>query len=186
MRSGATNYVAGTMLGPQRAGKEFAAFERAMDFLGGGVSYIIREREGLSYSAGIFVTDRGAPTATIYFSTTRPDSAVKLVNRLLEVFTSDVSIPTWVVREGAKAYRSAYIRQTETADGWASLLGRALLYEGDATAAARRSDMMSRLSFSDLRRSARDYSKNIQWAFVGDTTLMSREQFGKKAGLSHR
>lgn len=180
MRAARTNYVAGTMLGPQRAGKDFAAFERAMDFLGGAISYVIREREGLSYSAGIVVNDRGAPAATIYFSTTRPDTVVKLVNRLFEVFTSDVTIPRWVLREGAKGYSTAYVRQTETADGWAALLGRALLYDGDATAAARRGDVMGKLAFGDLRRSAREYAKNIHWSFVGDTALMPRDQLIKK------
>ena len=175
-----TNYISGTMIGPARAGKEFAAFERAMDFLGGAISYVIREREGLSYSAGVAVADRGVPTAIIYMSTTKPDTAVKIVNRLIDLFISDLMIPRYILREGAKQYSAAYVRQTETADGWASLLGRAALYEGDPSAPSRRGDLMSRLSFSDLRRSLREHAKNIQYAYVGDTALMPRAQMTKR------
>jgi len=39
---------------------------------------------------------------------------------------------------------------------------------------------MGKLSFADLRASVRQYFKNIQYAFVGDTTRVPREQMNKR------
>ena len=179
-RSATTNYIVGTVLGPPRSSKEYPAFERSMYLLDGWISYVVREREGLSYAAGVAVNDRGVPSASIYVSTTRPDTAIKLVNVVLTQVAANITIPRWRLRQNANAYTLAYIRGTESAAGHASLLARALLYEGDPSAASRRAEVMSRLAFSDLRRSIGDYAKNIQYAFVGDTTQVPRSEMTKR------
>jgi hypothetical protein len=136
---------------------------------------------GLSYSAGVVTYDRGIASASLYMSTNRPDSALKTVNRLLEVMSSSsVSLPRYVMREGAKAYTAGYIRGTETASSHGELLARALLYEGDPGAAARKGAVLASLAFSDIRRSVREYAKNIQYSFVGDTMAMPRSVMLKR------
>jgi len=179
-RSTPTNHIVGTVIGPPRSSKEYPAFERALNLLGGWISYVVREQQGLSYAAGVDVSDRGVPSAAIYVSTTRPDTTFKLINLILTNFTSNVTIPRSTLREGAKAFTTSYIRATETAAGHAGLLARALLYEGDPTAASRKADVMAKLAFSDLRRSIRDYVKNVHYAFVGDTLRVPREAMLKR------
>ena len=179
-RSTPTNHIVGTVIGPPRSSKDYPAFERGMYFLDDWISYLVREQEGLSYAAGVDVNDRGVPSAAVYVSTARPDSAIKLVNLVLTQVVSNVTIPRSRLREAAKAYNLGYIRSTETAAGHASMLARALLYEGDPTAAAHRADVMGNLTFADLRGSIREYFKNIQYAFVGDTLWLPREQMNKR------
>jgi len=175
-----TNHIVGTVIGPPRASKDYPAFERATYFVDDWISYVVREQQGLSYAAGVAVDDRGVPSAAIYVSTARPDSAIKLVNVVLSDVMSNVTIPRSRLREAAKGYTLAYIRSTETASGHASMLARAMLYDGDPTAASRRADVMGKLTFADLRASVRQYFKNIQYSFVGDTTRLPREQMSKR------
>jgi zinc protease len=171
-----TNYIVGTVLGPPRSSKEYPAFERAMYFLDAWISAVVRVEQGLSYAAGVEVNDRAVPSASIFLSTTRPDTTLKLVNAILTRVASNITIPRAVLRSAAQSFTTTYIRRTESASTHAALLARALLYEGDPSAASRRADVMGRLAFPDLRRSIREYVKNIQYAFVGDTTHVPRRE----------
>ena len=179
-RKTATNYIVGYMAGPSRSSPDYPAFDRAMRVLGSWISYGVREKAGLSYNAGVAVVERGAPSAAIYMSTTNPDSAMKIVNAIFKVYESEVMIPRATLRAGAKSFNTAYVYETETASGQASMLGRAALYDGDPTAASRLADVMGRIAFHDLRHAIRAYGKNIQYAFVGDTSRVPRAAMMKR------
>ena len=60
------------------------------------------------------------------------------------------------------------------------LLARAQLYDGDFLAASRQAQVMSSLAFHDLRRIIKEYARNIQYAFVGDTTQVPLKEFTKR------
>ena len=179
-RASTTNYVVGAMAGPPRNSPDYPAFDRAMRLLGSWISYLVRDMAGLSYAANVVVAERGAPSALIYLSTTNPDSAIKIVNNVLKAYESQVKIPRPTLRESAKSFNSAYTYSTESASGQASLLGRAALYDGDPTAASRLADVMGKVASPDLRRAIRVYGKNIQYAFVGDTSRMPRAEMLKR------
>jgi zinc protease len=179
-RAATTNYLVGYMTGPARNSDAYPAFDRAMRLLGGWISFMVREQSGLSYAAGVSVMERGAPAAAIHISTTDPDSSMKIVNNILKAYESEVTLPRSTLRAGAKSFHTAYTYETETASGQASLLGRAALYDGDPTAASRLGDVMARISFPDLRKIIRLYGKNIQYAFVGDTTRVPRKEMEKR------
>jgi len=179
-RQTATNYIVGYMAGPPRGSPRYPAFDRAMRVLGSWISYGVREKAGLSYNAGVAVMERGAPSAAIYMSTTNPDSAMKIVNAIFKEYEYEVTIPGARLRAGAKSFNTAYVYETETASGQASMLGRAALYDGDPTAASRLADVMGRILFWNLRDAIRAYGKNIQYAFVGDTSRVPRREMMKR------
>ena len=180
-RQTSTNYIVGMVGGPARSSPDYPAFERALGFLSGWVSYVVRERNGLSYSAGVEVNENGAASAAIYVSTTNPDSAIKLVNAILTDFESaGAMVPRAQLRSAEKSFNARYLAETETVAGQASLLGRATLFDGDPAAAQRRAKVMTDMAFPDLKRSIRIYVKNIQYAFVGDTSRMPRKEMTKR------
>ncbi len=175
-----TNYIMGYMSGPLRSSAEYPAFERAMSLLGHWVADEVREKGGLSYAASVAVLERGAPGAAIYVSTTSPADAVSTVNLVILIYENFVSIPEGKLRRAAKSYNTAYLYATETAASYADLLARAYLYDGDVRAASRRAEIMGKVSFRDLRRMIREYARNIQYAYVGDTAALPRAQMGNR------
>lgn len=175
-----TNYILGYMSGPPRSSPQYPAFERAMSLLSNWISFEIREKRGMSYAAHVRMLDRGAPGAAIYMSTTSPDSAMKLVNRILESFESDVMIPRSTLRKSARVFDVAYVYGTETASTHAEILGRAQLYGGDFRTALRQTEIMQQVASINMRRAIKDYAKNIRYAYVGDTTKLPRAEFAKR------
>jgi len=176
----ATNYIFGYMHGPAVNNPEYPAFERSMGILSGWVGGMIREYAGLSYAAGVTVYDRGVSGAAFYMSTPRPDSAMKLVNLVLDALEEEIRYSNYQLKKNADGYRDQYLFSMQAADAHASMLARALLYDGDHRAALRRAEVMRQVSFTDIRRMWRVYVKNIQWGYVGDTIAMPREQMTKR------
>ncbi len=175
-----TNYLYGYMHGPSVASPDYPAFQYAMGILSSLVSSWIREREGLSYAAGVSLVEQGATSAVISVSTTRPDSVVKLLNLLFEAYEDQLRIPTSIMKDQAESFRNEYLFGIETSDSHASMLARAHLYDGDYRAATRRAEVMAQVRSADLRRMVRTYGKNIQYAFVGDTAKVPTKEMGKR------
>jgi zinc protease len=175
-----TNYILGYISGPSRASPEWPAFMRAMHMLSGWISYEVREKSTLSYAAYVDVIDRGAPGAVIYMSTTQPDSAIRIVNRIIREFENEVTIPRTTLRRAAQRFASGYVFATGDPSSHAGLLARAYLYDGDHSAASRLVDVMGRIAFPDLRRAVRTYAKNIQYAYIGDTTRFTPDEFTRR------
>lgn len=175
-----TNYVVGVIAGPSRTEKEYLAFQRAMMLLSGWVSYQVREQNALSYAAYVSVLDRGAPAAAIYMSTTRADSAMRVVHRVLKSYEQEVSIPRYALRRNAEWLKTRYLYSTESAAAHAEMLARARLYDGDHRAAATFADAMMKLSFGELRSAVRKYFRNIQFAYVGDGSRITAAEFTKR------
>jgi predicted Zn-dependent peptidase len=89
-------------------------------------------------------------------------------------------IPRSTLRRAAQSFTSSYVFSTEDPSAHADLLARAQLYDGDHAAAARLGDVMGRITFHDLRKAVRTYAKNIQYAYVGDTTRFTEAEFRKR------
>jgi zinc protease len=151
-----------------------------MNYLSSWISYEVRELNALSYAAYVEVLDRGAPGAVIFISTTRPDSATRLVNRILLRYEREITIPRYALRKAAERFNTMYIYGTESASRHAEMLARAQLYEGDFRAAARQAEIMKKLGFPDLRSAVKTYAKNIQYVYVGDTTRVKPAEFTKR------
>jgi len=179
-RSIPTNYVIGWVNGPGRRDEQYPAFARAMSLLGGWISYEVRERNGLSYAATVQLADRGAPGAAIYMSTTRPDSAMRIVSRIIEDFERFLRIPRPTLRRMARSYTSAYVLGTESPATHGELLARAELLDGDYRIAARRGDIMGAVASHQLQAAVRRFVKNVQYVYVGDTDRFTIAELKKR------
>jgi zinc protease len=175
-----TNHMAAYIHGPQISSEEYPAFEYSMGILSNFVSSVIREREGLSYAAGVSVVPRGASGAVITVSTTRPDSVAKLLNLLLDSYESDLRFPNWVLKEAADNFKQQYLFGMESSASHADMLARAYLYNGDHLAAARRAEVMAAVRSPDFRRAVRNHAKNLQFGFVGDTSKVPDKEMAKR------
>lgn len=175
-----TNHMAAYIHGPQISSEEYPAFEYSMGILSNFVSSVIREREGLSYAAGVSVVPRGASGAVITVSTTQPDSVAKLLNLLLDSYESDLRFPNWVLKEAADNFKQQYLFGMESSASHADMLARAYLYNGDHLAAVRRASVMAAVRSPDFRRAVRTHAKNLQFGFVGDTTKVPDKEMAKR------
>lgn len=175
-----TNHMAAYIHGPQMSSESYPAFEYSMGILSNFVSSVIREREGLSYAAGVSLVPRGASGAVITVSTTRPDSVAKLLNLLLDSYESDLRFPNWVLKEAADSFRRQYLFGMESPVSHADMLARAYLYNGDHLAAIRRAEVMAAVRSPDFRRAVRNHAKNLQFGFVGDTSKAPVREMAKR------
>lgn len=163
-----TNYIHGYFSGPLQSSPDYAAFEIATGFLSGVLEEVIRG-EGHSYAAGAMVLPFGATGGGIYVSTVRPDTVVKIINKAID-FIKTVPLARSGLIKSSKRYINGYYYQTESSSEQAEMLAMAQLYYGDFRSLANYSDVLRRVSGSDVKKIAKQYIKNIQYGFVGDTT----------------
>ncbi len=163
-----TNYIFGYFSGPLQSSPDYPAFEIATSFLSNVLEEAIRG-EGLSYSAGAMVLEYGATGGGIYVSTVRPDTVVKIINTAIDYIQAEPLQRAGLIK-ASKRYLNGYYYQTESSAEQAGMLAAAQLYYGDFRALANYGDVLRKVSGPDVRRVARQYIKNIQYAFVGDTT----------------
>ena len=163
-----TNYISGYFSGPLQSSEDYPAFAIAVGYLGGILQEIVRS-EGLSYAAGAPLLERGATGGSIYVSTVRPDTVVKIINTAIDYIQRD-ALPRSALIKHAQRYVNSYYYQTESNAELADVLAMAQLYRGDFHAAAEYGAVLRKVSGSDVTRVARKYIRNIQYGFVGDTT----------------
>ena len=163
-----TNYIFGYFSGPQQSSPDYPAFSVATSYIGGLLHDFVRS-EGLSYSAGARTYDYGATGGGVWVSTVRPDSVVKIINLAID-FMQKEAVPRAAMLRAAKTYEHSYYYNTESYAEQASMLGMAQLYYGNFRAGAEYGQVLKKVTGGDIRRAAREYVKNIQYGFVGDTT----------------
>ena len=163
-----TNYIYGYYSGPQQSSPDFPAFRIATGYLGGILQEVIRG-EGLSYAAGAMTIEYGATGGAIYVSTVRPDSVLKIINLAIDYIQSD-ALPRSDLIKHSQRYVNGYYYQTESNAEQANMLAMAQLYRGDFRAAAQYADVLRKVSGTDVKRAAREFIKNIQYAYVGDSS----------------
>jgi len=163
-----TNYIFGYFSGPLQSSPDYPAFEIATGVLGSTLQDVVR-REGLSYAAGAPLLPYGATGGGIYVSTLRPDTVVKIINWAIDLIQREPVSRSALVKH-AKRYTDSYYYQTESNAELAGVLANGQLYNGDFRAPAAYGEVLRKVSGGDVRRVARQYFKNIQYGYVGDTT----------------
>jgi zinc protease len=163
-----TNYILGYFAGPPQSSEDYPAFEVAVGYMGYFVGGFIRS-EGLSYAAGAPLLRYGATGGGVYVSTVRPDTVMKIINEVIDLMQFGVLSRSDLV-EGSKQYANGYYYEAESNAGVADLLGEAQLFRGDFRAASSYGDVLRKMTAADVRRAARLYMKNIQYAYLGDVS----------------
>lgn len=162
-----TNYLIGYFTGPPASSADYPAFRVAMALLSSSLHRVIREERSLSYAAYAPVLDRAITSGAVYATTVSPDQVLPLMRAQIERLQRD-----WLQAAGLREYVEQFItdywNDNETNAGQAESLARAQLYRGDYRVAGRFMDEIRRVSPDDVRRVARTYMRNIQFAYVGD------------------
>ena len=177
-RESATNYLIGVFEGPAQTHEDYPAFRTATSFLGQLITVAVREKRGLSYAASADVEDRALVTGTIYVTTGKPDTVVRLIQRQILTLQDPDSLPGGMTFTSDKNSLSNLFRRS-TSSAQVDALAHAELLQGDYRLADNLPRRMRTVSSSSVRQAARKYMQNIRYVYAGDTTIIHRKSFQK-------
>jgi zinc protease len=177
-RSLPTNYILGYFPGPSATSADYAAYRVATAILSSRVNEEVRTRRSLSYAAYAPFLARGVSAAGLYASTAAP-------NRVLPLFREQVASlqafdGTYLLfSQWLEHYVYEYYAEDETSAAQADFLARAQLYRGDYRLAERFADELRHVTPSAVRAVARRYMHGARFAYVGDSTRVSRDSIAR-------
>jgi zinc protease len=175
-RRSATNYVIGVFNGPPETHEDFPSFSMATAMLGSMITEAVREKRGLSYAASASVSERAVVTGTLYVSTPKPDTVVRLIQAQIRTITDPDSLPPGFGFTSDKNSLQ-YLFRRSTSAVQADALAHAEILQGDYRLAVNVPRRLRSVTSSSVRRAAAAYMKNIQFIYAGDTTLVKRSTF---------
>jgi zinc protease len=173
-RSLPTNYILGYYQGPPASSGDYQALRVAAAALSGQFFEEIRSRRNLSYAVNAPFVDRALSAGGFYVTTVVPDSVLRIMHHELGVMQSNLVDPSALDRL-VQQFITEYFLDNETNADQANLLVRAELYRGDYREADRFVDELRQVTPRDIQRVARTYMKHVAFAYVGDTTRVSRD-----------
>jgi zinc protease len=177
-RPSATNYVIGVFEGPPQTNEDYPAFRVATGLLGQLITSAVREKRGWSYAASADVVDRALVTGSIYVSTGKPDTVLRLIQRQIVTLQDPDSLPAEMTFSSDKNSLSNLFRRSTSA-AQVEALANAELLQGDYRLADNLPRRMRSVSGASVRQAARKYIQNIRYVYAGDTTLVHRQSFQK-------
>lgn len=175
MRSRAlpTNYILGYFHGPPATSPDYEALRVATSALSGQLFAEIRTRRNLSYAVNAPFVDRAVSAGGLYVTTTQPDTVLDLMRSNIILLQANLVDPG-ALNNLVQQFITEYFLDNETDADQADFLARAELYHGDYREADRFVDDLRHITPVDIQRVARTYMRNIAFAYVGDTTQVSR------------
>jgi predicted Zn-dependent peptidase len=88
------------------------------------------------------------------------------------------NLPTgYTMHDFAEQFIMEYFAENSTNAAQADFLARAELYRGDFHKASQSMDDLRHVTMSGIRAAANRYFRQIHFAYVGDTTRVTREAF---------
>jgi zinc protease len=171
----ATNYIQGFVNGPPADSPDAPALRVASAVLSGRMFAEIRSRRNLTYAVSASFRDRGLTSTELYVTTTAPDTTVALMSEEVREL-QDGEIETSRLRPLVRQFITEYFLDNETITAQADFLARNQLYRGDFRAGARFVADLRAVTGADVRRVARNYFKNVRWAYVGDPTRIKLDR----------
>lgn len=169
-----TNYILGYFVGPNPGHRDYFPFRAAVALLSSQLALEVRARWSLSYTAYAPFLDRALPVGGIYASTSNPSMVLGIVrDEIRDLAEAQFLDASW--SGFLDQFTLDQLLEQMTSDGQAEALARAQLYFADPGMADSYVDRLRRVSLPAVRRVARRYFGNIQYAFLGDTTLMDGE-----------
>ena len=168
-----TNYILGYYHGPPADSKDYAALRVASAVLSGQLFAEIRSRRNLTYAVDAPFVERALASGGMYVTTVSPEMTLSLMREELN------SLQTGEIdRQGLSKlvlqFLTEYFLRNETNAAQASFLARAQLYTGDFKRAETFVDDLRAVRPGDVREVAQKYMRNFRFAYIGDTTKISR------------
>jgi zinc protease len=170
-----TNYILGYYTGPPANHADYAALRVAAAVLSGSLFSEIRSRRNLTYAVDAPFIERAIATGGVYVTTVSPDTTLALMRRELELLKAEL-LDRQALQRLVQRFITDYYLRNETNADQATALARAELYEGDYRAAGRLVDRLRDVTPEDVRRVARRYMRDFQFAYVGDPSRVSRQR----------
>jgi zinc protease len=168
-----TNYILGYYAGPPASHADYAALRVASAVLSGSLFSEIRSRRNLTYAVDAPFIERAIATGGLYVTTVAPDTTLALMRRELDLLKTEL-LDRQALQRLVQRFITDYYLRNETNADQATALARAELYEGNYRAANRLVDRLREVTPEDVRRVARQYMRDFQFAYLGDPTRVSR------------
>jgi predicted Zn-dependent peptidase len=147
----------------------------ATAWLSSRVANAVREQRALSYAASAPLIERGVTTGGIYVTTTNPATVMPLIKAQLDSIRAVNG--AYSLRSFAEQFIMEYFADNSTNGAQADFLARAELYRGDYRKASQAMEDLRHVTLGELRSAANRYFKNVHFAYVGDTTRVTRQIF---------
>jgi zinc protease len=171
-RSLPTNYLLGYYLGPPAGSKDYQALRVASAVLSGQLFAEIRSRRNLTYAVDAPFVDRAISSGGLYVTTVSPDTTLALMRQQVMALQQG-TIDREALERLVQQFITEYFLNNETNAEQANFLLRAQLYRGDFRVADLFVDELREVTPEDVQRVARQYMRNIRFAYVGDSQRLS-------------
>lgn len=168
-----TNYLLGYYLGPRSTSPDYQALRIATSVLSGRLFTEIRVRRNLTYDVSAPFIERAIASGGLYVTTVYPDSALGIMRReILRMQTSllDPENLNVIVQQ----FITEYYLNNETDAEQANQIARAELYGGDYRLAEKFVEQLRAVTPQDIREASRKYMRGTHFAYVGDSSRVSR------------
>jgi zinc protease len=170
-----TNYIVGRYAGPAASSPDYQALRVATAVLGGRLFTEIRARRNLTYAVDAPFEERGIAVGGLYVTTVAPDTTLAIMRNEVARLKRETLAPD-ALKRLVQGFITQYLLDSETNAEQGDMLARAELYRGDYRAASRFVEELRRVTPEDVRRVANSYMRDVQWAYVGDPSRLSRER----------
>lgn len=168
-----TNYLLGYAAGPPAMDHDYTALRVAAAVLSGRLFTEVRSRRNLSYAVEAPFLERAHAVGGLYVTTVAPNEVLRLMRQELNTLQNETVDPAGLKRLEQQFITEYYLKNETNADQ-ANALAKAELYQGDYRAADRFMESLRRVTPEDVRRAARQYLRNFQFAYVGDASKLDR------------
>jgi len=172
-RSLPTNYILGYYNGPAATSPDYQALRVATAVLSGRLFAEVRSRRNLTYAVEAPFLERAVAAGGLYVTTVYPDSVLGIMREQVHELQHGL-VDTDNLHVIVAQFLTEYFLNNETNDQQANFLARAQLYRGDWHAADDFASELQRVTPQDVQRAARRYMHDIRFAYLGDTSHVSR------------
>ncbi|MDF2774447.1 MAG: peptidase domain protein [Geminicoccaceae bacterium] len=167
-----TNYLLGYYAGPPAGSKDYQALRIAAAVLSGQLFAEIRSRRNLTYAVDAPFVERAVAAGGLYVTTVSPDTTLALMRQQISALQQG-TIDGEALDRLVQQFITEYFLNNETNAEQANFLARAQLYRGDFRIADLFVDELREVSPDDVQRVARQYIRNVRFAYVGDPQRLS-------------
>ncbi len=168
-----TNYILGYYEGPPATSPDYQALRVATAVLSGRLFSEVRDQRNLSYAVNAPFVERALAGGGLYVTTGSPDTVIAIMRTEVDHLGHALVDPDALQRL-VQQFITEYFLDNETNADQANFLARAELYRGDYRAGERFVGELRKVTPQDVRRVTARYMHDIAFAYVGDTTRLSR------------
>jgi zinc protease len=168
-----TNYFLGYYPGPRSTGSDYQALRIATSVLSGRLFTEIRVRRNLTYDVSAPFVERAISSGGLYVTTVYPDSVLGIMRREIARMQNSL-LDSENLNVIVQQFITEYFLNNETDAEQANQIARAELYGGDYRLAGQFVEQLRAVTPEQIRDASRKYMKGTHFAFVGDSTKVSK------------